>query len=50
MAINTTIDAVQQLFNEIVKPADVTTLRWRIAELKQQLALSETQPHYPSQK
>ncbi len=48
MANDTAVAAVQKLFKETVKPAEVTALRQRIAELQQQLAVSETQRNYPS--
>jgi len=48
LAIDTAIDAVQDLFKESVKPEEVAKLRQRIAEVEAKLAVSENQGNYPS--
>ena len=48
LAIDTAIDAVQDLFKDHVEPAEVETLRQRIDELEQQLVMVQNQGNYPS--
>ncbi|MBE9562573.1 MAG: hypothetical protein IMF12_06900, partial [Proteobacteria bacterium] len=50
LAIDTAIDAVQELFKDSVKPEDVAKLKQRIVKLEQQIALSQKQGNYPSTK
>ncbi|MDM8560682.1 DUF4384 domain-containing protein [Candidatus Parabeggiatoa sp. HSG14] len=48
IAIDTAIDAVQDLFKETVKPEEVEKLRQRVIKLETQLALSKQQGSYPT--
>ena len=48
LAIDTAIDAVQDLFKESVKPEEVAKLRQRIVKVETQLAMSKSQSNYPS--
>ena len=48
LAVDTAIDAVQDLFKDRVEPADVEALRQRIDELEQQLVTVQNQGNYPS--
>ncbi|MDM8567943.1 DUF4384 domain-containing protein [Thiotrichales bacterium HSG1] len=50
LAIDTAIDAVQELFKDSVKPEDVAKLKQRITKLEQQITLSQKQGNYPSAK
>jgi hypothetical protein len=48
LAIDTAMDAVQDLFKDRVEPAEVEALRQRIVELEQQLVVVQNQRDYPS--
>ncbi|EDN69993.1 secreted protein [Beggiatoa sp. PS] len=48
LAIDTAMDAVQDLFKDRVEPTEVDALRQRIAELEQQLVVVQNQRNYPS--
>lgn len=49
LAIDTAIDAIQDLFKDKVTPQQVAALNQRVSELDTQLAIYKTQGNYPSQ-